>query len=88
MCKNLRYLGESNAILARFYNALQSVAGRNDDFPLLLWDFLERLDEAVDIRPILQALNATGRQVFIAVPHYYEIKTGEKMPYVTIIRTF
>jgi hypothetical protein len=42
---------------------------------------LERLDESVDLQPIFKALNATGRQVFIVVPHYYEINTLEEMPY-------
>ena len=44
-------------------------------------NFFERLDEAVDLQPITEALNATGRQVFIAVPHYYNMKQMEEMPY-------
>lgn len=59
---------------------------KEDDGPLFICNFLERLDEAVELRPIFEALLATGRQVFIAVPHYYEIKVLEEMPYVTTIR--
>ena len=60
---------------------------QKDDCPLFICNFLERLDEAVDLRSIFEALNATGRQVFIAVPHYYEIKELEGMPYDTSIHT-
>ena len=68
-------------------NKLREVLAAEDDRPLFIINFLERLDEAVDISIILTKLAATGRQVFIAVPHYYEIKALEEMPYVTIIRT-
>ena len=66
---------------------LMDVVSQKDDRPLFVINFLERLDEAVDLHPIFEVLLATGRQVFIAVPHYYEIKALEEMPYVTIIRT-
>jgi hypothetical protein len=67
---------------------LRDVLAQEDDRPLFVINFLERLDEAVDLQHIFEALNATGRQVFIAVPHYYEIKTLEEMPYDTAIHTF
>ena len=50
-------------------------------------NFLERLDESVDPRPMIEALNATGRQVFIAAPHYYKINTWEEIYHDTAIHT-
>ena len=63
-------LEKSNATLAK-----------EDDCPLFICNFLERLDEAIDLHPIWEALLATGRQIFIAVPHYYNMKQLEEMPY-------
>lgn len=64
---------------------LRETIGREDNRPLFVCNFLERLDEAVDLHPIFQTLNATGRQVFIAVPHYYEINTLEELYHDTAI---
>lgn len=74
--------GASDLLLKK----LRTVPDKKDAQPLFLCNFLERLDEAIDLQPLFKALLATGRQVFIAVPHYYEIKTLEEMPHVTIIR--
>lgn len=87
---NCELLGESDETLQRFFSFLEETRLRSalgGTHPLFLYNFLERLDEAVDLHPIFEALLATGRQVFIAVPHYYEINTLEGMSYVTIIRT-
>lgn len=73
--------GESDLLLEEFYRFLQAVVLQEKGRPLFLCNFLERLDEAVDLRPIFEALNATGRQVFIAVPHYYEIEKLEGKEY-------
>lgn len=67
---------------------MRDVLAQEDDRPLFIINFLERLDETVDLRPIFEALNATERQVFIALPHYYKINTLEEMPYDTAIHTF
>ena len=73
--------GATNLLLAKLHDTL----AKEDDCPLFVCNFLERLDETVDLKTIFEALNATGRQVFISVPHYYEIKTLEEMPYDTAI---
>lgn len=75
--------GTTNLLLAKLHDTL----AKEDDCPLFVCNFLERLDEAVDLKTIFDALNATGRQVFISVPHYYEINTLEEMPYDTAIHT-
>ncbi len=75
--------GASALLLRKLRDALAN----EDDLPLFVYNFLERLDEAIDLQPIFEALSATGRQVFIAVPHYFEIKTLEEIPYDTAIHT-
>ena len=67
---------------------LRETIDKGDDRPLFVCNFLERLDEAVDLPPIFQSLKATGRQVFIAVPHYYELNTLEELYHDTAIHTF
>lgn len=83
-------LGESDEILQGFSLFLQETHQRSkfgDTRPLFLYNFLERLDGAVDTGKILTALADTGRQVFIAVPHYYQINTREDIPYDAAIYT-
>lgn len=74
-------LGAGNLLLEK----LGDVLAQEDDRPLFVYNFLERLDEAVDLQPVFEALNATGRQVFIAVPHYYETEKMEGKQYVTTV---
>ena len=69
--------GTTNLLLAKLHDTL----AKEDDRPLFVCNFLERLDESVDLQPIFEALNATGRQIFIAAPHYYNMKQLEEMPY-------
>ena len=71
--------GASDLLLKKLEDTLK----QKDDCPLFICNFLERLDEAVALQPILEALTATGRQIFIAVPHYYNITALEKMPHDT-----
>ena len=78
-------LGESDLILNNFHLFL--CCNLSDDRPLFLFNFLERLDESIDLSPIFRALAATGRQVFIAVPRSYTINTLEEMPYDATIHT-
>lgn len=61
--------GASDLLLKKLADAL----AQKEDHPLFICNFLERLDETVKLQPILEALTATGRQVFIAVPHYYKM---------------
>ena len=56
--------GASDLLLEKLRDTLAIENNR----PLFICNFLERLDEAVDLQPIFEALNATGRQVFIADP--------------------
>ena len=73
----------SDLLLKKLHETIDKGADR----PLFVCNFLERLDESVALRPIFDALNATGRQVFIAVPHYYIINTWEELFYDTAIHT-
>ena len=75
--------GASDLLLKKLEDALAPKEAR----PLFICNLLERLDEAVDLQPIFEALNATGRQVFIAVPHYYIIEKLEGKEYGAAIHT-
>lgn len=46
----------------------------DDDRPIFIYDYFDRLDEAIDITPTLDKLSSLGRQVFIAVCSNYPIK--------------
>lgn len=45
-----------------------------DDRPIFIYDYFDRLDEAIDITPVLDNLASLGRQVFIAVCPNYPIE--------------
>ena len=38
-----------------------------DDRPIFIYDYFDRLDEAIDITPVLDRVSSLGRQVFISV---------------------
>lgn len=77
------FAGASDLLLKK----LRETLAKEDDRPLFICNFLERLDEAVALQPIYEVLNATGRQIFIAVPHYYRINTWEEIYHDTAIHT-
>lgn len=44
-----------------------NIFSSEDDRPIFIYDYFDRLDEAIDIAPILDKLSSLGRQVFISV---------------------
>ena len=61
-----------------------NITSCDDDRPIFIYSYFDRLDEAIDITPILDELASLGRQVFISVcPSYPEIK-HEKVQMVRI----
>ena len=85
---SLETSGESDRILKRFLVFMQETCRKTvlgDTRPIFLHSFLERLDEKADVEKILELTAAAERQVFIAVPHYYEIKALEEMPYDILV---
>lgn len=64
---------EPNSIHFSEDDTREFVDKRNEDdcSPIFIYDYFDRLDEAIDITPILDKLSSLGRQVFIAVcPNY------------------
>ncbi|MBQ9744572.1 MAG: hypothetical protein IJW19_05545 [Clostridia bacterium] len=59
---NRRDTDNSN-VLIKTVNAVS----RSDDRPIFIYDYLDRLDEAIDITPVLNRLSSLGRQIFISV---------------------
>lgn len=49
----------------------------DDHSPIFIYDYFDRLDEAIDITPILNKLSSLGRQVFIAVCPNYPVEKLE-----------
>lgn len=45
-----------------------------DDRPIFIYDYFDRLDEAIDITPILDKLSSLGRQVFVSVCANYPVE--------------
>ena len=52
--------------------------------PIFIYDYFDRLDEAIDITPILDGLASLGRQIFISVCHSYPEVKHEKVQMVQI----
>jgi len=60
----------SSNVLIKTADAIPCV----DDRPIFIYDYFDRLDEAIDITPILDKLSSLGRQVFISVCAGYPCK--------------
>lgn len=50
------------------------IPSRDNDRPIFIYDYFDRLDEAIDITPILNKLSSLGRQVFISVCSNYPVE--------------
>jgi len=70
---NLLYRSESDRYLYAFDSFFKGISF-DDDRPIFVYDFFERIDESVSVTPYLDALAAVGRQVFIAVCSNYPTK--------------
>ncbi len=66
---NERDTGNSNVLIKT-----ADVASCADDRPVFIYDYFDRLDEAIDATPILDKLSSLGRQVFISVCANYPIE--------------
>ena len=60
------------------------ISSCKDDRPIFIYDYFDRLDEAIDITPILDKLASLGRQVFIPVCSGYPEIKHEKVQMVQI----
>lgn len=45
-----------------------------DDRPIFIYDYFDRLDEAIDPLPIIEELASLGRQVFVSVCQNYPVE--------------
>ena len=70
MC-NVRDTDNSNVLVKT-----SDISFCEDDRPIFIYDYFDRLDEAIDIAPVLEKLSSLGRQVFISVCGNYP---SEKM---------
>ena len=77
------FSGAADLLLKKLQNALTQKANS----PLFICNFLERLDEATDLISLFEEIKATGRQIFLAVPHFYDIQALEEISRDKIICT-
>ena len=61
-----------------------NITSRDDDRPIFIYSYFDRLDEAIDITLILDKLASLGRQVFISVCSGYPEIKHEKVQMVRI----
>ena len=71
--KNDNCLGESSFNIENFKKFIEIARKetlKGDSRPIYVFNFFERLDEAIDIAPFIDLLASLGRQVFIGVGNY------------------
>lgn len=68
MC-NVRDTDNSNVLVKT-----SDISFCEDDRPIFIYDYFDRLDEAIDVTPVLDRLSSLGRQVFISVCTNYPIE--------------
>ena len=61
----------------RFIEIAKEETAKVDTRPIYIFNFFERLDDATDITPFINALASLGRQVFVGVSNTYPIERFE-----------
>ena len=61
----------------RFIEIVKEETAKGDTRPLYVFNFFERLDEATDITPFIEALASLGRQVFVGISNNYPLERFE-----------
>ena len=81
---NLSECDYNIANFMRFIEIVREETVKGDSRPIYVFNFFERLDEAIDIAPFINLLASLGRQVFIGVGNY-PIEIFEKCTKVQIV---
>ena len=58
----------------RFIEIVKEETAKGDTRPIYIFNFFERLDEATDITPFINALAFLGRQVFVGISNSYPLE--------------
>ena len=58
----------------RFIEIVKEETAKGDTRPIYIFNFFERLDEATDITPFIEALASLGRQVFVGISNSYPLE--------------
>ena len=61
----------------RFIEIVKEETARGDTRSIYVFNFFERLDEATDIEPFIDALASLGRQVFVGISNKYPLERFE-----------
>ena len=69
--ENPLMLSESDLRIADLENFIAKAKEEKSEKPIYIFNFFERIDESVNIDPILSELSSLGRQVFVSVGASY-----------------
>ena len=61
----------------RFIEIVKEETAKGDARPIYIFNFFERLDEATDITPFIDALAVLDRQVFVGISNTYPLERFE-----------
>ena len=61
----------------RFIEIVKEETAKGDTRPIYIFNFFERLDDATDITPFIDALADLGKQVFVGVSNTYPLERFE-----------
>ena len=61
----------------RFMEIVKEETAKGDTRPIYIFNFFERLDDATDIMPFIDALADLGKQVFVGVSNTYPLERFE-----------
>lgn len=61
----------------RFIEIVKEETAKGDTRPICIFNFFERLDDATDITPFIDALADLGKQVFVGVSNTYPLERFE-----------
>ena len=74
---NLSECDYNIANFKRFIEIVKEETAKGDPRPIYIYNFFERLDDATDITPFIDALADLGKQVFVGVSNTYPLKRFE-----------
>ena len=64
-------------MLDKIIEIVKEETAKGDTRPIYIFNFFERLDDATDITPFIDALADLGKQVFVGVSNTYPLERFE-----------
>ena len=89
-CLEHKYVSNDNCLsegdyrienFKKFLEIAKEETAKGDNRPIYIFNFFDRIDEAVDVMPFLDELASLGRQVFVSVTANYP---SEKLTHTSV----